>query len=55
MQPGGVLEGTGGTAGSRRGFFSTPAGIAVIALGLGGAGYGIYELTKQESEASPIR
>jgi hypothetical protein len=54
MQPGGTLEGKGG--GSRsRGFFATPGGILVIVALAGGAGFGIYELTKKENEASPIR
>ena len=54
MLPGGMLEGKGGSGGGKKGFFKTPAGIlTIVALGAG-AGFGIYELTKQK-EASPIR
>lgn len=55
MLPGGVLEGKGGGTGGRRGFFATPAGIVVIVALVGGAGYGIYRLTKPEPEVSAIR
>lgn len=56
MQPGGMLEGKGGSGGGgSKGFFSTPGGILVIVALVGGAGFGIYELTKKEEEASPIR
>lgn len=51
--PGGMLEGKGGSGGGKS-FFKTPVGIlTIVALGAG-AGFGIYELTK-EKEASPIR
>lgn len=56
MMPGGMLEGKGSSGGgSGKGFFSTPGGILVIVALVGGAGFGIYELTKKEEEASPIR
>jgi len=56
MLPGGMLEGKGGTGGGgHKGFFATPGGILLIVAMAGGAGFGIYELTKKESEASPIR
>jgi len=54
MMPGGMLEGKGGNGG-KKGFFSKPAGILVLVAAVGGAGFGIYELTKKEEEASPIR
>jgi hypothetical protein len=54
MLPGGMLGGKGGNGGGK-GFFSTPGGILlVVALGAG-AGFAIYELTKADEEASPIR
>lgn len=54
MLPGGMLEGKGGSGGGGKSFFKTPVGIlTIVALGAG-AGFGIYELTK-EKEASPIR
>ncbi len=53
MLPGGMLEGKGG-GGGKKGFFKTPVGIlTIVALGAG-AGFGVYELTK-EKEVSPIR
>jgi len=54
MMPGGMLEGKGGSGG-KKGFFSKPGGILVLVAAVGGAGFGIYELTKKEEEASPIR
>jgi hypothetical protein len=54
MQPGGTLEGKGAGGGSRS-FFATPGGILLIVAMAGGAGFGVYELTKKETEASPIR
>ena len=54
MMPGGTLEGKGGSGG-KKGFFSKPGGILVLVAAVGGAGFGIYELTKKEEEASPIR
>ena len=55
MLPGGMLEGKGGNAnGGKRGFFATPGGVLVIVALVGGAAFGVYELTK-EKEASPIR
>lgn len=55
MLPGGMLEGKGSNGGGGRGFFATPGGILLIVAMAGGAGFGIYELTKKENEASPIR
>ncbi len=55
MQPGGTLEGKGTNGGGGRSFFATPGGILLIVAMAGGAGFGIYELTKKETEASPIR
>lgn len=55
MQPGGTLEGKGGSGGGGRSFFATPGGILLIVAMAGGAGFGVYELTKKETEASPIR
>ncbi len=55
MLPGGMLEGKGGNGGGKKGFFATPGGILTIVALVGGAGFGIYELTKKEEEASPIR
>jgi len=54
MLPGGMLEGKGG-GGDGKPFFSTTAGILVLVAAGIGAGIGIYELTKSEEEASPIR
>lgn len=54
MLPGGALEGKGAGGGGRS-FFATPGGILLIVAMAGGAGFGIYELTKKETEASPIR
>ncbi len=56
MLPGGMLEGKGSSGGNGgKSFFSTPGGILVIVVAVAGAGFGIYELTKKEEEASPIR
>ena len=55
MQPGGMLEGKGGSGGGGKGFFAKPGGILLIVALAGGVGVGIYELTKKEEEASPIR
>ncbi len=55
MLPGGMLEGKGGSGGGKKGFFATPGGILLIVAAAGGVGFGIYELTKKETEASPIR
>jgi hypothetical protein len=56
MLPGGMLEGKGGNAGGgKKGFFATPGGVLVIVALAGGAAFGIYELTKEEAEVSPIR
>jgi hypothetical protein len=55
MLPGGMLEGKGGNgAGGSKGFFATPGGILVIVALVGGAAFGVYELTKKP-EASPVR
>jgi len=54
MLPGGALEGKG-SGGGGRSFFATPGGILLIVAMAGGAGFGVYELTKKETEASPIR
>ncbi len=50
MKLGGALEGKGAGGGGRS-FFKSPVGILTIVALAGGAGFGIYELTK--SEASP--
>ncbi|MGZ8866633.1 MAG: hypothetical protein ACXW2Z_08415 [Candidatus Aminicenantales bacterium] len=55
MLPGGMLEGKSGNGGGGKGFFATPGGILLIVAAAGGVGFGIYELTKKETEASPIR
>ncbi len=56
MLPGGMLEGKGGSgAGGRKGFFATPGGVLVIVALVGGAAFGVYELTKKEAEVSPVR
>lgn len=56
MQPGGMLEGKGVSSGaSGKSFFAKPGGILLLVAAAGGAGFGIYELTKSEEEASPIR
>ena len=56
IQPGGMLEGKGGSgAGGKKGFFGTPGGVLVIVALVGGAAFGVYELTKKESEVSPVR
>ncbi len=57
MLPGGMLEGKGGSGSGAGGksFFATPGGILVIVALAGGMGFGVYQLTKKESEASPIR
>jgi hypothetical protein len=51
--PGGMLEGKGGNGGGKS-FFAKPAGILTIVVLGAGAGFGIYELTK-EKETSPVR
>jgi len=55
MLPGGMLEGKGANGGGGKSFFATPGGILLIVAMAGGAGFGIYELTKKENETSPIR
>jgi len=58
MQPGGMLEGKGGSSGGgsgRKSFFAKPGGILLIVALAGAAGFGVYELTKKETEVSPIR
>ena len=55
MLPGGMLEGKGGAGSGKKGFFATPGGILLIVAMAGGAGFGVYELTKKEPEVSPIR
>jgi hypothetical protein len=54
LLPGGMLEGKGGNGGGKS-FFSTPGGILLIVAMAGGAGFAVYQLTKKEEEASPIR
>ena len=54
LLPGGMLEGKGGN-GAKKSFFGTPGGILLIVAGAAGAGFAIYQLTKKEEEASPIR
>jgi len=54
MLPGGMLEGKGRSGSGKKGFFAKPGGILLlVALGAG-AGFGVYELTK-EKEVSPAR
>jgi len=53
MLPGGMLEGKGGNGGGK-GFFAKPGGILTIVVLAAGAGFGVYELTK-EKETSPVR
>jgi len=53
MLPGGMLEGKGASGGGKS-FFAKPAGILTIVVLGAGAGFGIYELTK-EKETSPIK
>jgi hypothetical protein len=55
MMPGGMLEGKSGNSGGKKGFFSKPGGILVLVAAVGAAGFGIYELTKNEEEVSPDR
>ncbi len=55
MLPGGMLEGKGASGGGGKSFFAKPGGILVIVALAGGAGFGVYQLTKKESEVSPIR
>ncbi|MEN6560034.1 MAG: hypothetical protein ABFD52_04585 [Acidobacteriota bacterium] len=55
LQPGGMLEGRGGSLAGKKSFFATPGGVLLIVAAAGGAGFGIYELTKKEEEVSPIR
>lgn len=55
MLPGGMFEGKGGSSGRGKSFFSTPGGILLIVALAGAAGFGVYELTKKETEVSPIR
>ena len=54
LLPGGMLEGKGATNGGRS-FFAKPGGILLIVAMAGGAGFAVYQLTKKEEEASPIR
>lgn len=55
LLPGGMLEGRGGSLAGKKSFFATPGGVLLIVAAAGGAGFGIYELTKKEEEVSPIR
>jgi hypothetical protein len=55
MKGAGVLEGKGLGSSAPKGFFATPTGILVIVAGVGVGGFGVYELTKKKTEASPIR
>ena len=55
MKGAGVLEGRGLGSTAPKGFFATPTGILVIVAGVGVGGFGVYELTKKKTEASPIR
>jgi hypothetical protein len=54
MKGAGVLEGKGLGSNAGRSFLSTPGGILVIVAAAGGVGFGIYELTKKKTEASPV-
>ena len=53
--PGGMLEGKGASGAGRKSFFAKPAGILLIVAAAAGVGFGVYQLTKKESEASPVR
>ena len=55
MLPGGMLEGKGGRMSGKKSFFAKPGGVLLIVAAAGGAGFGIYELTKSEEEVSPVR
>jgi len=55
LLPGGMLEGRGGSLAGKKSFFATPGGVLLIVAAAGGAGFGIYELTKKEEEVSPVR
>jgi hypothetical protein len=54
LLPGGMLEGKGGNGGGKS-FFAKPGGVLLIVAMAGGAGFAVYQLTKKEEEASPIR
>jgi len=54
MKGAGVLEGKGLGSNAGRSFFSTPGGVLVILAIAGGAGFGVYELTKKGKEVSPV-
>jgi hypothetical protein len=55
MKGSGVLEGKGhGATTGGQSFFATPAGIVVIIAAVGGAGFGVYSLTKKKNETSPV-
>jgi hypothetical protein len=55
MKGSGVLEGKGhGASGGGKSFFATPTGILVIVAAVGGAGFGVYSLTKTKKETSPV-
>lgn len=53
--PGGALEGKGGNSSNNKPFFATAGGILVLVVAAVGIGFGVYELTKSEEEASAIR
>lgn len=55
MKGAGVLEGRGLGSSAPKSFFAKPAGILVIVAVAGVGGFGIYELTKKKTEASPVR
>jgi hypothetical protein len=54
MKESGVLEGKGLGSSTEGSFFGTPGGILVIVVAVGLAGFGVYELTKKKTEASPV-
>ncbi len=54
LKEGGAIDGKGLT--SKKGFFKTPGGVALIVAAVGGAGFAVYELTKNdEEEVSAVR
>jgi hypothetical protein len=54
LKRGGTIEASGSAYATKKPFFKTGGGIAVLVAGAAGAGFGIYQLTKSEEEASPV-
>lgn len=54
MKGAGVLEGKGLGSSAGKSFLGTPGGILVIVAAVGLGGFGVYELTKKKTEASPV-